>query len=302
MDENSKIVIFGGLGFLGRYVVNRLAKSNARIVVVGRSAVFRSDFTTMCAVGQVSFQKLPSTKADWNTLLSNATHVVSLINILFETQNETFQIDYVELTEKIAHFAKLNGVSRFVHVSALACKTNKSNYVITKVAGERAVLKEFPEAVILRPSVMFGVEDNFFNLFAKIIKYSFFVPMIVLGRTKLQPVYVDDVAAALEKCCDSTALDVEGKIFEVAGNRQYSMKQLMKMLAELMHRKRIFIPIPFFLSLIIAYFLQMLPFHLLTVDQVRSLQKNSVVVSENALEIFGIKPKSLHFFLKKYIR
>ena len=302
MDENSKVVIFGGAGFLGHYVVRRLAKSNARIVVVGRSAVFQNNFTIMCDVGQISFKKLPSTEIEWCDLLSNATHVINLIGILSQTKNETFQAIHVELAKKIACFAKLNKVYRVIHISALTCKTNKSNFSSSKVAGEVSVLKEFPEAVILRPSVMFGAEDNFLNLFIKVIKYTFFVPMIIWGRTKLQPVYVDDVAAAIEWCCNGSASDVEGKIFELGGDEQYSIKQLMKMLASLTHKKRIFIPIPFFLSLVLGYCLQLLQFRLLTIDHVRSLQKNSVIASENGLEVFGIKPKNMHFVIRKYIK
>ncbi|CAK6537791.1 MAG: DUF2867 domain-containing protein [Candidatus Midichloria mitochondrii] len=303
IDENSRVVIFGGSGFVGRYVIRRLAKTNAKIIVVGRSASFRQDLSLMCSVGQVSFQKVPNLKMEWQELLAGSTHVINLIGILFQTKKETFQSVHIELAEKIAHFARLNNVSRLVHISALTCKTSKSDYSMSKISGESAVLNEFPEAVILRPSVIFGSEDRFLNLFAKIIRYSFFVPMVVLGKTKFQPIYVDDVAASIEKCCNLPDSQVAGKIFEIGGKKQYSLKQLFKLIASLINKRRIFIPLPFSLSLLVAYVLQtILPTPILTADQVKFLKKSSVVTSENALEELGIKPQSLNFILARYIK
>ncbi|CAG7590671.1 MAG: complex I NDUFA9 subunit family protein [Candidatus Midichloria sp.] len=303
IDENSRIVIFGGSGFVGRYVIRRLAKTNAKIIVVGRSASFRQDLSLMCSVGQISFQKVPNLEMEWQKLLVGATHVINLIGILFQTKKETFQAVHIELAEKIAHFARVNNVSKLVHISALTCKTSKSDYSISKISGERAVLNKFPEAVILRPSVIFGSEDRFLNLFAKIIRYSFFVPMVVLGKTKFQPIYVDDVAAAIEKCCNLPDSQVAGKIFEIGGEKQYSLKQLFKLIASLINKRRIFIPLPFSLSLLIAYVLQTIfPTPILTADQVKSLKKNSVVTSENALEELGVKPQNLNFILARYIK
>ncbi|MDJ1304781.1 MAG: complex I NDUFA9 subunit family protein [Candidatus Midichloria sp.] len=303
IDENSRVVIFGGSGFVGRYVIRRLAKTNAKIIVVGRSASFRQDLSLMCSIGQISFQKVPNLEMEWQQLLAGSTHVINLIGILFQTKKETFQSVHIELAEKIAHFARLNNVSRLVHISALTCKTSKSDYSMSKISGERAVLNEFPEAVILRPSVIFGPEDRFLNLFAKIIRYSFFVPMVVLGKTKFQPIYVDDVAAAIEKCCNLPDSKVAGKIFEIGGEKQYSLKQLFKLIASLINKRRIFIPLPFILSLLMAYVLQtILPTPILTADQVKSLKKNSVITSENALEELGIKPQNLNFILARYIK
>ncbi|MDJ1257722.1 MAG: complex I NDUFA9 subunit family protein [Candidatus Midichloria sp.] len=303
IDENSRVVIFGGSGFVGRYVIRRLAKTNAKIIIVGRSASFRQDLSLMCSIGQISFRKVPNLEMEWQQLLAESTHVINLIGILFQTKKETFQSVHIELAEKIAHFARLNNVSRLVHISALTCKTSKSDYSMSKISGERAVLNEFPEAVILRPSVIFGPEDRFLNLFAKIIRYSFFVPMVVLGKTKFQPIYVDDVAAAIEKCCNLTDSQVAGKIFEIGGEKQYSLKQLFKLIASLINKRRIFIPLPFILSLLMAYVLQtILPTPILTADQVKSLKKNSVITSENALEELGIKPQNLNFILARYIK
>ncbi|MDJ1407604.1 MAG: complex I NDUFA9 subunit family protein [Candidatus Midichloria sp.] len=303
IDENSRIVVFGGSGFVGRYVIRRLAKTNAKIIVVGRSASFRQDLSLMCSVGQISFQKVPNLEMEWQKLLVGTTHMINLIGILFQTKNETFQAVHIELAEKIAHFARANNVSKLVHISALTCKTSKSDYSISKISGEMAVLNKFPEAVILRPSVIFGSEDRFLNLFAKIIRYSFFVPMVVLGKTKFQPIYVDDVAAAIEKCCNLPDSQVAGKIFEIGGEKQYSLKQLFKLIASLINKRRIFIPLPFSLSLLIAYVLQTIfPTPILTADQVKSLKKNSVVTSENALEELGVKPQNLNFILARYIK
>lgn len=135
IDENSKVVIFGGSGFVGRYVIRRLAKTNAKITVVERSASFRQDLSLMCAIGQISFQKVPNLEMGWQELLEGVTYVINLIGILFQTKKETFQSVHIELAEKIAHFARLNNASRFVHISALTCKTSESDYSISKISG-----------------------------------------------------------------------------------------------------------------------------------------------------------------------
>ena len=301
IDENSKIVIFGDDGFISNYLIRRLAKTNAKITLVDKHANLQKDFSLMSSVGQISFNKMPNNEIEWGDIFFHATHVINLTDIFFETKKSTFEFINVELARKIAYFAKLNDVDVLIHLSAITCKSSKSKYNISKLSGEKAVLSEFPEAVIFRPSLIFGPEDRFLNFFIRIVKHSFFVPMLVSGKTKFQPIYVDDVANAIEKCCYLAKSKISGKIFEIGGEQQYSMKQLVKIIASLMQKKRIFVSMPLSLSLILVYIFKVALYPLLTVEKVRFFKKNNVITASNAIDELNIAPRNLNYELKRYI-
>jgi len=193
-------------------------------------------------------------------------------------------------------------VRSFVHISALgADKAGKSKYARTKILGERAVLSAFPRAVILRPSVVFGPEDDFFNLFARMSVCSPFLPAIGGGKTKFQPVYAGDVASAIVAALENPAAD--GKVFELGGPYIYTFRTLLQYVLELTGRERTILPVPFALARVLAAFAQFLPVPPLTPDQVKLLQSDNVV-DPKALDFeeFGIRPTALEVIVPTYLR
>ena len=221
----------------------------------------------------------------------------------------------------IAKAAKAAGVTKLVHVSALGANSKSSSiYAQTKAAGENAVKKAFPEAVVMRPSVLFGPEDGFFNLFAGISRFSAmlpvfgcpFLPKLKLndngslldfygdGGTKFQPVYVNDVADAIIASINLPY--ATGQTYELAGPTIYSFKQLMEMLLKYTNRKRLLVPIPFFVAELLAMFLQLLPKPLLTRDQVKLLKTDNVMSSRaKGLVDLGVKPTTAEMIVPIYL-
>ena len=298
--ETDVFIVFGGAGFLGRYVLRRIARSGAVIRVVGRSPVPQPEILMLGAVGQISMHKLPDSEKDWDDLFHGVTHVINLIGILNESKYQTFQGIHVKLAKKIAAHCKIHNVKKFVHVSALINK-GKSNYAISKMIGEKAVSDEYNRTIILRPSLIFGPEDRSINMFASLIRYSPIVPLFLKGVTKFQPVYVDDVARVIERCCYTDDALVMGKVFEVGGRHQYSMLQLFKMIASVLNKKRLFLPIPFWISFVVSLALESCRLSIITRDQVISLKSNSILYGLNIIDYFDIKPRDLRHTLENYI-
>ena len=298
--ETDVFVIFGGSGFVGRYLLRRIARSNARIKVIGRSSVPQPKILMSGAVGQITTHKSPSSEKEWTDLLQNATHVINLVGILNESKAQTFEQIHVELAKNIAKYSKKSCVKKLIHVSALTNKS-KSKYALSKMSGEKAVLKEYSNAVIIRPSLIFGPEDKSINMFASLVKYFPVIPMFVKGVTKFQPIYVDDVAQVIEKCCDMDDNAISGKIFEIGGKNQYSMFQLFQMISAILNKKRLFVPIPFYMSIVLSSMLELCRLPLITKDQVVSLKSNSVLHNLSWIDFFDINPTDLRHTLDKYI-
>ncbi len=304
MSNRDKIItIFGGSGFIGSYVVRELAKTGAKIKVVGRYASSASHLRTTGAVGQIALvdAKL-NDKSVIDTLIKGSEIVINLVGILAEKRKASFEDIHISLPSSIAESCKKHNVESLIHISALGVDQVKtSSYAKSKLAGEKEVLKHFPQATILRPSVVFGPEDNFINLFNWISKFSPFLPLIGGGYNLFQPVYVGDVALAISRAIESKPKLVQGKIFEIGGPIQYSMKEIMKLILNTTGRKRLLLPIPFFLAKFKAFFLEFMPKPLLTRDQVELLKYNNIVSKENGLTNLGIQPTPLEGIIKSYL-
>jgi NADH dehydrogenase len=227
--------------------------------------------------------------------------VVNLVAILHESGKQRFQALQAEGAGRIAEAASRAGLRHMVQVSAIgADAASKSAYARTKAAGEQAVLRAFPQAVILRPSIIFGPEDGFFNRFAKMAMLSPALPLIGGGKTRFQPVYVGDVAAAVARALSLPA--AQGKTYELAGPRVYSFRQLMEILLAEIGRRRLLLPLPFPIAGLMGAVMQCLPFPQLTLDQVRLLKRDNVA-SPGALGLadLGITPNGLEGILPTYL-
>jgi uncharacterized protein YbjT (DUF2867 family) len=298
----ARVVVFGGSGFIGRYVVKRLAAAGHPVRVACRDVEGAKFLKPMGAVGQVSTMltnvRYPDTVAaacegmDW---------VVNLVGILHEAGAQHFDAVQAEGAETIAKAAAAAGVSKLVHLSAIgADAASESLYAQSKAAGEAAVREAFPAATIIRPSVVFGPEDDFFNRFADLARFTPVLPLIDGGHTKMQPVYVGDVADAICKALDDTTC--AGETYELGGPRVMTMKQIMEYTLAESGKKRLLLPLPSAIAAIKARFLELLPNPPLTRDQLKLLA-NDNVVSDGAkgLADLGITPTPVEAVVPRYL-
>ena len=272
-------VVFGGSGFVGRHTVSALAKRGFRV----RAAVRRPDLAgflqPMGVVGQVQAVqanfRYPDSVA---RAVAGADVVITSVGVLAPSGAQTFEAVHVDGPRAVAKAARAAGVPRLIHISAIgASEKSNSRYAQSKAAGEKAVLQVFPDAVILRPSIVFGPEDEFFNRFASLARFSPFMPLIGLGSTKFQPVYVGDLATAIANAAEGSGNS--GTVYEIGGPEKLSFRALLDATLTYTGRKRPFLLMPFWLAKLQALATWPLPNSMrpLTVDQVRLLKTDNVV-------------------------
>jgi uncharacterized protein YbjT (DUF2867 family) len=297
-----RITVLGASGFIGRYVVRDLARDGAVIAACARHASTAGFLRPMGDVGQVApFSADVSDERALAAVVAGADAVINLVGILYERGKQRFDAAHHRGPAKLAAVAKSAGVKRLIHISALAADAKSSSaYARSKAEGEAAIRAAFPSATILRPSLVFGPEDDFFNRFAALARVMPVLPLIGGGATKFQPVYVGDVAAAIAAVLARD--DTEGKTYELAGPAVFSMRQLFEMLLHMIGRKRLLMSIPFGLASLEAFFLEWAPKPLLTRDQVRLLRHDSVATAgAPGLAELGITPTALELILPTYL-
>jgi len=279
--RNKIVTVFGGSGFLGRYLVQRLAESGARI----RVAIRRPDeglfLKPMGAVGQIDLVqaniRYPRSIAH---AVKGAGIVVNFVGILSPSGAQGFESVHARGAHAVAEAAHAAGVQEFVQVSALgADPASPSRYARTKAVGEEAVRAVYPRATIVRPSVVFGPEDDFFNRFGWMARNFPVLPLIGGGHTRFQPVYVGDVADAIMAALADPARG--GGIYELGGPRIYTFRELMEVVRDVTARRPLLVPVPFGIASLIGTFAGLLPNPLITADQVELLKRDNVV-SEGA--------------------
>jgi uncharacterized protein YbjT (DUF2867 family) len=300
--RNRLITIFGGTGFVGRHLVPRLAQRGARMVVISRDPARGRHLQPICAVGQIVVQRadLASEQA-LGHVLQGAYAAVNLIGILHESRRGQFDEVQGELPGRIAKVAAEAGVARLVQVSAIgADPESNSAYARSKAMGERLVLERFPSATILRPSIVIGPEDSFFNRFAEMARFLPALPLIGGGTTKYQPVYAGDVAEAMVAAL--TREDVFGKTYQLGGPKVYSFVELMRYMLEVTGRRRLLMPMSYDLARLQARFLELLPVPPLTRDQVELLKVDNVVeAGAPGLATLDIAPTPIELIVPDYL-
>lgn len=315
------ITVFGASGFIGRHVVRRLAKAGWVVRAVCRDPEDGIFLRTMGDVGQV----IPwggdiTDPQSVGVALDGASAAVNLVGILYESGKSTFQRMHVDAAKIVADAAAARGITKFVHMSALGADADsESKYATTKAAGEAAVLAALPTARIVRPSVVFGPEDKFFNTFAGLSRISLKLPVfgasvipcertetgtkckwLGAGGPKFQPVYVGDVADAICRCLDDDA--TAGKAYTLAGPTVYSFADLMRLVLKVTGRKRLLVPVPFWAATIMGAVMQILPKPMLTVDQVKLMKTDNVAGDGPGLAELGIAPTPAEAVLPMYLR
>lgn len=296
--------VFGGSGFIGRHLIRRLAKAGYIVRIAARRPHQANFLKTAGAVGQiVPWAVDVRDDASVARAVKDADVVVNLIGALYETADWSFETVHVDAPARIARLAKEAGVGRLVHVSALgADAASESAYARTKAAGEKAVLAAVSSATILRPSVVVGPEDRFFNKFAAMAQVSPALPLVGGGKTRFQPVGVNDLAEAIVAVIERD--ESKGRIYELGGPNTYTFKELMQLMLAVIERERVLLPLPWRLSETLGGLLEKVPFvaPLLTRDQVELLKKDNVCSGrEPGFEQLGIAPASPEVILPTYL-
>jgi uncharacterized protein YbjT (DUF2867 family) len=305
-NNDTLVTVYGGSGFLGRHVVRALAKRDYRIRVAVRRPDLAFHLQPLGRVGQIhAVQANLRDASSVEAAARDAQVLVNLAGILFEGGRQRFNTIHSYGAEQVALAASAHG-ARLVHVSAIGADENSlSRYARSKAVAERLVLAAQPQAVIMRPSILFGPEDDFFNRFAALARMSPALPLIGGGTTRFQPAFVGDVATAIADAVDGNAK--AGTVYELGGPEVRTFKQLMQYVLATIERRRLLVPIPFFAAKLKAMVLQFAPPPLrLTPDQVELLRADNVV-SEAALaegrtlQGLGIEPEPIEAIVPSYL-
>ncbi|MBP0616213.1 complex I NDUFA9 subunit family protein [Jiella mangrovi] len=302
---NKTVVLFGGSGFLGRYVARALARRGHRIRVACRRPDLAYHLQIAGNMGQIQpIQANLRYRWSIDRAVEDADHVVNLVGILAESGRQSFDAVQHFGAKAVAEAARGVGAG-LTQMSAIGADPHsESAYGRTKAAGEAAVLDTIPDATILRPSIVFGAEDQFFNRFAEMSRFSPVLPLIGGGKTRYQPVFVGDVAEAVAGAVEGKVPG--GRIYELGGPEVLTFRQMMEEMLRVVDHKRGFVSIPFGAASTMARAMRFLPGAPLTEDQVALLKVDNVVSDEakaegRTLEAFDRMPRSLDAILPTYL-
>ncbi len=306
LADKGLVTVFGGSGFLGRHVVRALLKRGWRV----RAAVRRPDLAGFLQpLGMVGWVQpiQANLRYRWSVdrAVEGADAVINLVAIMTPSGRQTREAVNVFGARAVAEAARARGLDRIVHVSAIgASPDSPSAYGRSKAAGEAAVFETLPKSVVMRPSIIFGPEDHFFNRFAGMAQMAPALPLIGGGKTKFQPVFVGDVARAIADTIEGKTK--AGTIYELGGPEIQSFRECMELMLKIIGRKRLLAPMPWGVASLLGSILQYLPGKVLTPDQVRELRVDSIVseaaiTERRTIEAFGIKPTTLEAVLPTYL-
>lgn len=299
------VTVYGGSGFLGRHVVRALARRQYRIRVAVRRPELAGHLQPLGRVGQIhAVQANIRDRVSVEAAARGAHVLVNLVGVLFERGRQRFEAVHTVGADHVALTAAAQG-ARLAHVSAIgADPQSPSAYARSKAEGERRVLAAQPAATVIRPSILFGPEDDFFNRFAALARMSPALPLVGGGHTRFQPVFVGNVATAIADAVEGTTRS--GTIYELGGPDVKTFKELMQFVLKTIERKRLLLPIPFFAARLQAGVLQFMPKPLLTPDQVNLLQVDNVVspqaiAERRTLQGLGIEPEPIETIVPTYL-
>ena len=300
------VTVIGGSGFIGRHVVGNLAKRGYRIRVACRRPDLAGHVVPLGVPGQiVPVQANIRYPASIAAVCDGAFAVINLTGVLYSSGAQSFDAVHVFGASAVAKAAKTARAQLLIHLSAIGADINSTSaYARSKAAGEKAATLGFSGASIIRPSIVFGPEDNFFNQFAKMARFSPALPLIGGGRTKFQPVFVGDIAEAVATLIDRGIAD--GTTYELGGPEVMSFKQILKYILSTTQRRRLLLPIPFGVAKLMGGIAGLLPKPALTMDQVESLKTDNLVSATAAkeghtLKGLGITARTVEAIVPSYL-
>ena len=299
MNNNRVIVIFGA-GFLGKHLIRRLTKLDYRIKVATRNPNLKLHLKTGGNAGEVElFRTNIRNREDVKQVLKNCDLAINLVGILHETRKQKFNQIHAQFPKLLSELSNELGVKKLVHISALGVKEgHPSQYMQSKLQGEKNIQANFMQSVILRPSLILGPNCPFFNMFGTLVQFSPIIPLVGSGKTKFAPIYIENVCEAIVKSLEIN--NSETKIYELGGPENYSFKELIEILLTEIKKKRFLIPISFGIAKFQSYFLQLMPNPPLTPDMVENLKFNNIVTGQYpTLKDLGINPTSIQSIIPK---
>ena len=294
--------IFGASGFIGRHLLRSLAEKDFRIVVATRSPYLNGHLKPLGNPGQIDLEKVNIyDQENLKNLVRNSNIVINLVGILNENRKQKFFNIHEKFPNLLSQICNEFNIEKFIHISALGPNHKiKSNYISSKLRGEEKIFENFENSVILRPSIVFGPEDKFFNQFAFLSQFLPFLPLFGKGKTKFQPVYVGDVVKSINAILNKE--NINKNIYEIVGPEIYSFRELLEIVLKLVNRKKFFLNIPFSIAKIQAFFMQMMPNPLLTTDQVEILKYDNIATGMNpTIFDLDISPSTIESILPDYI-
>ena len=304
-NSDKLITVFGGSGFVGRQVVRSLAKRGYRVRVACRRPDLAGHVISSGSPGQIALVqanvRFPASVA---AACDGADGVINLTAVFHDAGAQSFDAVHVFGAEAVAKAAKAAKAEIFIHMSGLGTDLpTNSNYVKSRADGEARAKAAYPNVMILRPSIIFGPEDRFFNKFATMARFSPVIPVIG-AATKFQPVFVGDVAEAAANLVDRGVAD--GKVYELGGPEQKTFKELMQYVLSVTQRKRVLLPLPFPVASLMGAVLGILPNAPISMDQVELLKTDNVVSAKatadgRSLQGLGITPRSIEAIVPGYL-
>jgi uncharacterized protein YbjT (DUF2867 family) len=300
--KGQQATIFGGSGMVGRAIIERLSALGYTVKIATRTPQACYALKTSGTPGQIVPQLYDPARPDTiAAAIHGSSVVINCVGVLFEQGRSTFHAAHHELARQIATACKRYAVDRLVHISALGIDQSKSKYATSKRQGEEAVRDVFPNAVILRPSIIFGPDDSFFNRFARMITMMPFLPLIGGGKTKFQPVYIGDVASAVVTIVNGPTT-LFAKTYELGGPDIVTFRDIYSILFAMTGRTRLLVSLPWGIAKIQGWILERLPGKLLTRDQVISLQTDTIVqTGALGFKELGLVPTAMATILPIYL-
>lgn len=300
MAEKKTITVFGGTGFIGRNLIGKIAKKGFKIVVPTRNPYLHGYLKPMGDPGQIEVLKFnPFDFSNLDEFIKSSEIVINCIGVLYEKKNQKFDHIHHLFPKFLSSILDKEITKKFIHISALgANKNSNSLYIKSKFQGEEAVINNFKNSIIFRPSIVFGTNDSFFNLFNKLINI---LPIIPLAgsKTKFQPCYVGDVTDAIIKIIEQVNLN---SIYELGGPKIYTFKELIETLLVSLKKKRLIVELPDFAARVQAKVMQLLPNPLLTEDQLEILKSDNVCSNQYpGFKELGISARTVEIILPNYI-
>ena len=302
-NNQSIVVLFGGSGQIGRSLLRRLTEKGYRVIVVTRSPYINLHLKVLGNPGQIDLEKnlnlLEEEKI--KNILKSADIVINLCGILYETKRQKFDDIHSKFPGMLSSICENLNIDKLIHISALGVnEKNRSKYMQSKLQGEKNILK-FKKSIILRPSLIFGKNDSFFNKFASMAEFLPALPLFGSGLTKFTPIWVEDVSSAIIKVMEIK--DFKNNIYELGGPEVFSFKELMEILLKQIKKKRLLIPIPWTIAKYQAKFLELFTKSLITQDQLLLLQDSDNIITGNypGLNDLNINSTSVESILPDYI-
>tara|TARA_A100001011_G_C14118565_1_gene760201 strand:+ start:15 stop:977 length:963 start_codon:yes stop_codon:yes gene_type:complete len=276
MKNQDSILIFGASGQIGRSIVRKFTKNNYRVIAVTRS-IHRKGFQikTQSNYGYLELEEINTfTEYNISKLMKRCSICINLIGILYEKKKNNFNLIHSDLPSLLSNLAKKNSIKQFIHISALGIeKALDSKYAISKLDGEKRVIQNFSNAVILKPSIVYSVDDNFTTNFMRLLSMLPIMPLYYEGKTQFTPIHVSDFTDIIYNIIQKK---ITGEIIECVGPEVFTFKEIILKISKAIKKKRLLISLPMFLARFNAKIFQIMPNPLLTMDQLRLLKYNNI--------------------------